>query len=210
MKTEIMKEKGHLQVFQKDEFGTIRTVIVSGEPWFVAADVCDILDIANPIMAGLEDFEWAKFNLGRQGEVNIISESGFYTLVLRSRKLIAKPFRVWVTCEVLPAIRKTGKYVVRSENKVESMLEDMKCNMKIVYAQINNIEEMLGDQNMMLSQIVDNMPLTTRQHQMICKTAKGRIKHLLGGTHSNKYKENSKSYFINLWSGLKSKFGCGE
>lgn len=202
MKTEIMKKKEHLQVFQKEEFGTIRTVIVNGDPWFVAADVCDILGITNPTMVGLEDFEWAKFNLGPQGEVNIISESGFYTLVLRSRKLIAKPFKIWVTCEVLPAIRKTGKYVVTSETKVESMLEDLKCNMKIVYVQINNIEEMLGDQNMMLSQIVDNMILTTRQHQMIYKT--------VGGTHSKKYKENSKSYFINLWSGLKSKFGCGE
>lgn len=82
--------------------------------------------------------------------------------------------------------------------------------MKIVYAQINNMEEMLGEQNMMLSRVVDNMTLTTRQQQRIYKAAKDRINYLLGGAHSKDYKDNSKSYFINLWNSLKSKFGCGS
>lgn len=208
----VMKQKPELQLFQNDNFGTIRTVILDGEPWFVAKDVCDILGTTNPTMAmdGLEPFERTKFNLGRQGEANIISESGFYTLVLRSRKPIAKPFRIWVTSEVLPAIRKTGKYIAPSKNKVESMLSDMNCNMKIVYAQINNIEEMIGEQNFMLEKVVDNMTLSTRQQQQIYKAAKDRINHLLNGAHSKEYKENSKSYFINLWNNLKSKFGCGS
>lgn len=208
----VMKQKPELQLFQNDNFGTIRTVILDGEPWFVAKDVCDILGTTNPTMAigGLEPFERAKFNLGRQGEANIINESGFYTLVLRSRKPIAKPFRIWVTSEVLPAIRKTGKYIAPSKNKVESMLSDMNCNMKIVYAQINNIEEMIGEQNFMLERVVDNMTLSTRQQQQIYKAAKDRINHLLNGAHSKEYKENSKSYFINLWNNMKSKFGCGS
>ena len=207
-----MKQKSEMKLFQNDNFGTIRTVILDGEPWFVAKDVCDILGTTNPTMAmdGLEPFERTKFNLGRQGEANIISESGFYTLVLRSRKPIAKPFRIWVTSEVLPAIRKTGKYIAPSKNKVESMLSDMNCNMKIVYAQINNIEEMIGEQNFMLERVVDNMTLSTRQQQQIYKVAKDRINHLLIGAHSKEYKENSKSYFINLWNNLKSKFGCGS
>ena len=207
-----MKQKSEMKLFQNDNFGTIRTVILDGEPWFVAKDVCDILGTTNPTMAmdGLEPFERTKFNLGRQGEANIISESGFYTLVLRSRKPIAKPFRIWVTSEVLPAIRKTGKYIAPSKNKVESMLSDMNCNMKIVYAQINNIEEMIGEQNFMLERVVDNMTLSTRQQQQIYKAAKDRINHLLNGAHSKEYKENSKSYFINLWNNMKSKFGCGS
>ena len=207
-----MKQKSEMKLFQNDNFGTIRTVILDGEPWFVAKDVCDILGTTNPTMAmdGVEPFERTKFNLGRQGEANIINESGFYTLVLRSRKPIAKPFRIWVTSEVLPAIRKTGKYIAPSKNKVESMLSDMNCNMKIVYAQINNIEEMLGEQNFMLEKVVDNMTLSTRQQQQIYKAAKDRINHLLNGAHSKEYKENSKSYFINLWNNLKSKFGCGS
>ena len=207
-----MKQKSEMKLFQNDNFGTIRTVILYGEPWFVAKDVCDILGTTNPTMAmdGLEPFERTKFNLGRQGEANIINESGFYTLVLRSRKSIAKPFRIWVTSEVLPAIRKTGKYIAPSKNKVESMLSDMNCNMKIVYAQINNIEEMIGEQNFMLERVVDNMTLSTRQQQQIYKAAKDRINHLLNGAHSKEYKENSKSYFINLWNNMKSKFGCGS
>lgn len=133
-----------IKIFEKEEFGKIRTIIIDGEPWFVTSDVCNILGTTNPTMAmeGLEDFERAKFNLGRQGEANIISESGFYSLVLRSRKPIAKPFRIWVTSEVLPSIRKTGGYLMDQHDTVETMLSDMGCNMKIVYAQINNIENM--------------------------------------------------------------------
>ena len=210
---EVLETRNEIEIFNNENFGQIRTIVIDGNPWFVAKDVCDILGIANPTDAlnkGLEDFERARFNLGRQGEANIISESGFYTLVLRSRKPIAKPFRIWVTSEVLPSIRKTGSYVVNSSNKVETMLEDMGCNMKVVYAQINNMENMLGDQTEKLNQVVDNMTLTTRQQQRIYKAAKDRINQLLGGAHSKEYKANSKSYFINLWNGLKSKFGCGS
>lgn len=212
MKNEVLETKSKIEIFDNDDFGQIRTVVIDGNPWFVAKDVCDILGIANPTDAlnkGLEDFERARFNLGRQGEANIISESGFYTLVLRSRKLIAKPFRIWVTSEVLPAIRKTGSYVATQSNKVETMLEDMGCNMKVVYAQINNMENMLSEQTDKLNRVVDNMTLTTRQQQRIYKAAKDRINQLLGGAHSKEYKANSKSYFINLWNGLKSKFECG-
>lgn len=209
---EVLETKNEIEIFSNENFGQIRTIVIDGNPWFVAKDVCDILGTTNPTMAmdGLEDFERAKFNLGRQGEANIISESGFYTLVLRSRKPIAKPFRIWVTSEILPSIRKTGSYVTDQSNKVETMLEDMGCNMKVVYAQINNMENMLGEQTEKLNQVVDNMTLTTRQQQRIYKAAKDRINQLLGGAHSKEYKANSKSYFINLWNGLKSKFGCGS
>lgn len=115
-----------IQKFVNDRFGEIRTVTINNEPWFVAKDVCDILGIANPTDAlnkGLEDFERARFNLGRQGEANIISESGFYALVLRSRKPIAKPFRLWVTQEILPQIRQTGGYIsIKEEESNEVFL----------------------------------------------------------------------------------------
>lgn len=102
-----------IQKFVNSQFGEIRTVTINNEPWFVAKDVCDILGVQNvtQAMQQLENFERSMFNIGRQGETNIISESGFYTLVIRSRKPIAKPFRLWVTSEVLPQIRKTGGYI---------------------------------------------------------------------------------------------------
>lgn len=208
-----MEKKPELKLFQNDDFGTIRTVILDGEPWFVAADVCKILEHSNPTIAmnGLEDFEKTKLNLGLQGgNTNIISESGFYTLVLRSRKSIAKPFRIWVTSEVLPSIRKTGRYIAPSENKMKAMLSDMSCNMKIVYAQINNMEEMIGEQNSMLERVVDNMTLSTKQQQQMYKAAKDRINYLLNGAHSIEYKKKSKSYFVNLWNNMKSKYNCGS
>lgn len=85
------------------------------EPWFVAKDVCDILGHSNVSMAldRLDDDERSKFNLGRQGETNIINEAGLYTLVLGSRKPAAHEFKRWVTHEVLPAIRKHGAYMTQ-------------------------------------------------------------------------------------------------
>lgn len=85
----------------------------TGEPWFVAKDVCDILEISNVTMAlqKLDDDERSKFNLGRQGETNIVNEAGLYVLVLGSRKPEAHEFKRWVTHEVLPQIRKTGGYI---------------------------------------------------------------------------------------------------
>lgn len=85
----------------------------AGEPWFVAKDVCDILGHSNVSMAldRLDDDERSKFNLGRQGETNIVNEAGLYVLVLGSRKPEAHEFKRWVTHEVLPSIRKTGGYI---------------------------------------------------------------------------------------------------
>lgn len=82
----------------------------NGEPWFVAKDVCDILGHSNVSMAldRLDDDERSKFNLGRQGETNIVNEAGLYSLVLGSRKPEAHEFKRWVTHEVLPQIRRTG------------------------------------------------------------------------------------------------------
>ncbi|HDF8568326.1 TPA: hypothetical protein PEO98_002483 [Enterobacter hormaechei subsp. hoffmannii] len=106
-----------LSVFSFQESHQVRVVLVGGDPWFVALDVIKALKLTNPTMAlkSLDDDERAKFNLGRQGETNIISESGLYTLILRCRDAVkqgttAWRFRKWVTNEVLPAIRKTGGY----------------------------------------------------------------------------------------------------
>lgn len=101
---------------QKFDFkgASLRTLTdKAGEPWFVAKDVCDILGHSNVSMAldRLDDDERSKFNLGRQGETNIVNEAGLYVLVLGSRKPEAHEFKRWVTHEVLPQIRKTGGYI---------------------------------------------------------------------------------------------------
>ena len=90
----------------------VRVFDVAGEPWFAAVDVCGILEVGNPTQAlsRLDDDERTLIsNEGR--EINAVSEPGLYALVLGSRKPQAKPFKRWVTHEVLPAIRETGSYV---------------------------------------------------------------------------------------------------
>lgn len=205
-------ERNQIQVFDKEEFGKIRTVVFNGEPWFVAKDVCDILGTTNPTMAmeGLEDFERAKFNLGRQGDANIISESGFYTLVLRSRKPIAKPFRIWVTSEVLPSIRKTGKYIAKTDGELFQKLGELEQKFGFTVMQLNDVEEILDAQNEKLNAVMDNMTLTTVQQGKLQRAVKNRVGYLLGGAHSPEYKENSRMYFINLWNALKEQFDCGS
>ena len=76
--------------------------------------------------------------------------------------------------------------------------------------QINNMENMMCEQMEKLDSVMDNMTLSTRQQQKLYKAAKDRINHLLGGAHSQEYKENAKSYFINLWNGLKALYGCAS
>ena len=106
-----------LQVF--DYHGSvIRTVDRDGDIWFVAKDVCDVLELTNPTVAidSLDDDERSKFLLGRQGEANIINEAGLYALVLRSNKPEAKAFSRWVRHDVLPQIRQTGSYSIFKDN----------------------------------------------------------------------------------------------
>lgn len=93
----------------------IRTVVRDGEPWFVAADVCKILGLSNPTMAlrALDEDEKGLSQIETPGgtqNMAVVNESGMYALIVRSDKPNAKPFRKWVTSEVLPAIRKTGRY----------------------------------------------------------------------------------------------------
>lgn len=106
----------------------VRTVEVNGEPWWVLADVCKVLELSNPtVVAGrLEEDERSKFDLGRQGDVTIINESGLYSVILRSDKPQAKPFRRWVTGEVLPAIRKNGSYSVMDSYQIDDPIERAK------------------------------------------------------------------------------------
>ena len=106
-----------LQIFNSEEFGEVRTVVLNSEPMFCLADVCKALDIKNAtdVAKRLDDDERTRLNLGRQGETNFVTESGLYAVILRSDKPNAKKFRKWVTSEVLPSIRKNGGYIAGQE-----------------------------------------------------------------------------------------------
>lgn len=123
-----------IQIFKNEQFGEVRTIAKDGEPWFVAADVCKVLDLSNPTIATsrLDEDERAKFNLGRQGETTIVSEAGLYTLVLGSRKPEAKAFKRWITHEVIPTIRRHGAYA--TETTIESIIADPESGIKLLQA----------------------------------------------------------------------------
>lgn len=104
-----------LQVFSYKE-RQVRTVTIEGEPWFIAQDVCGILEIGTEQIRRLDDDEKGLHKTQTPGglqDMAVINEAGLYTLMMRSNKDEAKPFRKWVTHDVLPSIRKTGSYTAR-------------------------------------------------------------------------------------------------
>jgi anti-repressor protein len=103
---------------------SVRAVLIDGDPWFVAREVCSELDIVNvsDAVSTLDDDEKGVVTtdtLGGPQQIRIVSEAGLYSLILRSRKPEAKAFKRWVTHEVLPAIRQTGRYEVAELSEIE-------------------------------------------------------------------------------------------
>lgn len=106
-----------ITTFSSQEFGNVRTVLIGDTPWFVANDVFRILAVSNTkdALRTLDEDEKSGVDIidphGRIQCTNCISESGLYSIVLRSRKPEAQAFRRWITHEVLPTIRKHGMYI---------------------------------------------------------------------------------------------------
>lgn len=144
-----------LQIFKNNQFGNVRIVMKEQEPWFVAKDVCNCLEINNSRQAliRLDDDEKSSviLNDGTPGnpEKSIVNEYGLYSLVLSSRKPEAKEFKRWITHDVIPQIRKTGQYVadiprtlpdalrayaneVEEHNKAKALIEEQKP--KVLFA----------------------------------------------------------------------------
>lgn len=120
----------NLQIFNNEKFGSIRTVEVNNDPYFVGKDVAEILGYSNPSKAismhvDEEDKEFVMMNIANsqngnlsigQTKTAVINESGLYSLILSSKLPTAKEFKRWITHEVIPAIRKTGGYIGGVEN----------------------------------------------------------------------------------------------
>lgn len=118
-----------LRVFNNEEFGTIRTVMIDGEPWFVGKDVAEALGYTNPRDAlskhvDDEDKKTVAIRDGIRGNPNVtvINESGVYSLILSSKLPNAKKFKRWVTAEILPSVRQTGSYSARPMTLAEQAL----------------------------------------------------------------------------------------
>lgn len=116
----------NIKIFENPEFGSIRTVDVNNEPWFVGKDVCEALRYSNSRKALAdhikENHKGVTFcdTLGGKQRITIIDEAGLYSLVMRAKTEKAEAFQEWVTSEVLPAIRKTGGYLAGSEDMTDA------------------------------------------------------------------------------------------
>lgn len=146
----------------------VRIVTINNEPWFVAKDVCDVLEHTNSrrALARLDDDEKGVSivnTLGGSQEMSIINESGLYSLVLTSRKPQAKAFKKWITSEVIPSIRKEGKYEVeKPKTKLDIYKEWLETATALVEAEERKLllekenTELLNEVNQ-LSEICDEL-----------------------------------------------------
>lgn len=148
-----------MQTFNYDN-NQVRTVLQDGEPWFVLKDVCKVLNLSTPkrVAERLDNDEVSLTHLidaiGRSQKTTIINESGLYGVILRSDKPQAKPFRRWVTHEVLPAIRKTGSYT-DTENKFSKF-----CPVSFERAKATMLVQ---QRNRLAGRSLREMPLTWRE-----------------------------------------------
>lgn len=138
-----------LQVFKNQEFGSVRTLVINNEPWFVGKDVAEVLGYAkarNAIAQHVDEDDALKQgitdSLGRRQETTFINESGLYSLILSSKLPSAKKFKRWVTSEVLPALRKTGQYQVKELSGQELMAKALIEAQSVLAAKDKVIEEM--------------------------------------------------------------------
>jgi len=139
-----------LQTFKNQEFGSVRTLVINNEPWFIGKDVADVLGYKNQRDAiskhvDSEDKNTVAIHDGiTRGNPNqtIINESGLYSLVLSSKLPSAKKFKRWVTSEVLPALRKTGQYQVKELSGQELMAKALIEAQSVLAAKDKVIEEM--------------------------------------------------------------------
>ncbi len=136
----------------------VRLIERDGDPWFVAADVCKVLEISNPrdAISKLDADEKGVANtdtLGGAQQINVISEPGLYELVMRSRKPEAKKFSRWVRHTVLPAIRKDGGYIAGEEKVATGEMDDDALMAKALQVAANKLERIARERDTALEAV---------------------------------------------------------
>lgn len=147
-----------LKIFTNSTFGNVRVIKQNGEPWFVAKDVCDCLDISNSrqALSRLDNDEKNSviLNDGTPGnpEKSIVNEYGLYNLILSSRKPEAKEFKRWITHDVIPSIRQHGAYM--TIDTVERAMNDP----DFIIGLLTNFKQIKTEKEQALKQIEADKP----------------------------------------------------
>ena len=195
-----------LQIFNYSGY-EVRTVQVDEETWWVLKDVCDILSIASPhkVFERLDEDEkgWNQIpTLGGKQNMQIVNESGLYNVILRSDKPQAKPFRKWVTNEVLPSIRKTGGYQLPQMSKElrAIIMQDQK---------IQEVEKRVDKVQWDLAEFKEEMPLLALDCDRISRAVHIKGVECLGGKDSMAYQDRSlrAKVYSDLHREIKRQFG---
>lgn len=141
-----------MQVYTyNDKDVQLRTKVIDGNPWFVAKDLCEILELED-VRRAVEPLDEDEkltgeiFQSGQMRSMWLVNESGLYALVIRSRKPEAKKFRKWVTSEVLPSIRKTGRYEVGASSSSSAVVRHpRRSRSELVNAELLNLLWLIGE-----------------------------------------------------------------
>lgn len=186
-----MKE---LQIFNFEN-SEVRTVMLNGEPWFVAKDVTDILEIKNTTDAlkRLDDDERSRFNLGRQGEANIVNEFGLYNLVIGSQKKEAKQFKRWITHEVIPSIRKTGSYSVAT-NPMDAL--------RLMFEATEQTQQQVQDVSDRVQTLEDDTPLSSSEYGYITRKINQKVMEFAGLKRLEEDSDAKKLLFKDINTGV--------
>lgn len=223
-------ENNQVRVFENTEFGKVRTIVKDGEPWFVAVDVCNALDIGNPSQAisRLDDDEKVTLttNEGHSGKLggaqmlNVISEAGLYSLILKSRKPEAKAFKRWITHEVIPTIRKTGGYVANDDLFISTYLPSADDATKLLFKTTLETMRNLNEQNEKLKQeveykenvivgLVKDIDLADKRQRITQIVRKGQGNgSAISARYALLYSEFEKKYHVNLSVRLENYRSC--
>ncbi len=179
-----------LKIFENTEFGSVRTLMVNDNPYFVGKDVSEILGYTNTRKALTDhvdgedklDGVTIRDSMGREQTPILINESGLYSLILSSKMPNAKKFKHWVTAEVLPSIRKTGTY---------SIPRTTAGQIQLLAQGHTELEQKIDSVNDDLQDFKRTMPLLAIECQQITDAKNRKVVYLLGGKNSKAYKNAS-------------------
>lgn len=199
-----------LQIFNNEEFGNVRSLVIDNEPWFVGKDVAEALGYKNvrDSLARHIDSDDKRDgvvihdSMGREQKPIIINESGLYSLILSSKLESAKKFKHWVTSEVLPTLRKTGSYAKVPTDPRELLMLTIKAHEQTAQ-RVDVLEEKVSD-------LEKSTTIDSSQQHTLEKVAKTTAIRTLGGIDSRAYQLMSRKIFSNIWRDYKNYFKLGS
>ena len=199
-----------LQIFNNEEFGNVRSLMIDNEPWFVGKDVAEALGYKNvrDSLARHIDSDDKRDgvvihdSMGREQKPIIINESGLYSLILSSKLPSAKKFKHLVTSEVLPTLRKTGSYTKVPTDPRELLMLTIKAHEQTAQ-RVDVLEEKVSD-------LEKSTTIDSSQQYTLERIAKTTVISALGGIDSRAYQLMSRKLFSNIWRDYKKYFKLGS